>query len=58
MDDPTTATRLAPLTPIDRSSYEPAYVQLVNVLSHAIAPGSTAPATSSPPRPSSAPPTT
>jgi GntR family transcriptional regulator len=39
MDDPTTATRLAPLTPIDRSSYEPAYVQLVNVLSHAIAMG-------------------
>ena len=39
MDDPTNATRLAPLTPIDRSSYEPAYVQLVNVLSHAIATG-------------------
>ena len=39
MDDPTIATRLAPFTPIDRSSYEPAYVQLVNVLSHAIATG-------------------
>jgi DNA-binding GntR family transcriptional regulator len=39
MDDQTTARRLAPLAPIDRSSYEPAYVQLVNVLSHAIAAG-------------------
>ena len=27
------------LSPIDRSSYEPAYVQLVNILSHAIARG-------------------
>jgi GntR family transcriptional regulator len=39
MDDLSPATRLAPLTPIDRSSYEPAYVQVVNVLSHAIATG-------------------
>ena len=39
MDDETTAQRLAPLAPIDRSSYEPAYMQLVNVLSHAIATG-------------------
>jgi DNA-binding GntR family transcriptional regulator len=38
MDDQT-APRLAPLAPIDRSSYEPAYMQLVNVLSHAIATG-------------------
>ncbi len=38
MDDQT-ATRLAPLSPIDRASYEPAYLQLVNVLSHAIASG-------------------
>ena len=29
----------ARLAPIDRSSYEPAYVQLVNILSHAIATG-------------------
>ena len=39
MDDQTAATRLAPLAPLDRDSYEPAYVQLVNVLSHAIATG-------------------
>ena len=36
MSDPTTTARLAP---IDRTSYEPAYVQLVNILSHAIASG-------------------
>ena len=58
MDDQTAATRLAPLAPLDRDSYEPAYVQLVNVLSRAIARGSTGPATSSPRRRSCAPPTT
>ncbi len=36
MDDPVTSP---PLVPLDRSSYEPAYVQLVNALSHAIAIG-------------------
>ena len=30
---------LAGLKPIDRSSFEPAYIQLVNILSHAIARG-------------------
>ena len=36
MSDQMTTARLAP---IDRSSYEPAYMQLVNILSHAIATG-------------------
>jgi DNA-binding GntR family transcriptional regulator len=39
MDDQTAATRLAALAPIDRDSFEPAYLQLVYVLSHAIATG-------------------
>jgi DNA-binding GntR family transcriptional regulator len=36
VSDPSSTAKLAPF---DRSSYEPAYVQLVNILSHAIATG-------------------